>query len=62
MEWTVVKQSPHTSWKGHDYMCTNWKHKGHGDAYRILGKVSVLKQFGKRKRLNRHDVPERDEW
>lgn len=58
----MVKQSPHTSWKGHDMLCNDHKHKAHGDAYRILGRASVLRQFGKRKRLSRNDVPRKEEW
>lgn len=58
----MVKSSPHTRWKGCP-ICSEHKHKRHGDAYRVLGKRSTLKSFGgKVRRLSRHDIPDEEEW
>lgn len=58
----MVKQSPHTRWKGCP-ICNPHKDTRHGDAYRILGKHSTLRAFGGRtRRLSRKDVPDQEEW
>jgi hypothetical protein len=41
-------------------MCSEHKHKGHGDAYRLLT-PQVMREVGVKRRWNRHDVPDRDD-
>lgn len=39
-------------------MCKMHKHAGHGDAVRMP--TAVVRQFGKRKRISRHDLGDQD--
>jgi len=50
----MVKQSPHTRWKG-CALCKPHKHKRNGDAVRLLT-PGVMRQVGVDARWNRHST------